>query len=535
MQTFDYIIVGGGSAGCVLANKLSESPTNKVCLIEAGKKDNHWQVHLPLAVISLIGDKVRNWRLESEPEPFLNNRRIYNPRGKTLGGSSSINAMLYIRGQKEDYDHWQSLGNEGWSYEEVLPYFKALEHNEVINNEFHGQHGLLNVADSRSKPEINNLFIDATAALGFPINNDFNGKQQEGVGYYQVTQKDGLRCSSARAFLTPTKSRDNLTILTELQVEKLLIEDGIATGVQARHKKKSVHLIANKEVIVSAGAFHSPQLLMLSGVGDKKELEKHNIEVKLDLPGVGKNLQDHVDILSVIKTNYSKSLAYRPKAIWWGIKQSIEFFRGRTGLLTSAIAETGAFLSPNKMGQRPNIQLHFIPAAMDDHGRNEKMLFNYGAAIHACLLRPRSRGSVSLHSSDIRDTPKVCLNMLSHPEDMNEMIEAVKLSRDIFTQTPFKPFYKKEIFPGKKVQSDEEIAEFIRSKANTIYHPVGTCKMGSDDMAVVDNKLRVRGIKNLRVVDASVMPTLISGNTNAPTMMIAAKAAEFILASADDQ
>ena len=534
MQEFDYIIVGGGSAGCVLANKLSESPNNRVCLIEAGKKDNHWQVHLPLAVISLMGDKVRNWRLESEPEPFLNNRKIYNPRGKTLGGSSSINAMLYVRGQKEDYDHWQALGNNGWSYDEVLPYFKALEHNEVFSDEYHGQEGLLNVADSRSKPEINDLFINATASMGFPINQDFNGKHQEGVGYYQVTQKDGLRCSSARAFLTPTKGRKNLTIFTELQVEKLLIEGDVAKGVQARYKHRKQTLIATKEVILSAGAFNSPQLLMLSGIGSKDELAQHNIDIVKELPGVGKNLQDHIDILSVIKTNYTQSLAYRPKAIWWGIKQSIEFLRGRSGILTSAIAESGAFLAINKEQHRPNIQLHFIPAAMDDHSRNEAMLLNYGAAIHACLLRPKSRGTVSLHSNDVRENPKILLNMLSHPDDMEDMIEAVKLSRKIFDQAPFAPFYKKEIFPGKTTQSDEQIAEFIRAKANTIYHPVGTCKMGSDAMSVVDNELKVHGIKHLRVVDASIMPTLISGNTNAPTMMIAAKAADLILAANQD-
>jgi choline dehydrogenase-like flavoprotein len=530
MQSFDFIIVGAGSAGCVLADKLSACGKFTVCLIEAGPPDNHWMTEIPLAVVTLMRSKRRNWQLNSEPEPYLHHRKIFNPRGKTLGGSSSINAMLYVRGQKEDYDHWAALGNPGWAYDDVLPYFKATEHQERGADSFHGVDGALNVCDSQSKPEINDYFIQAAHDCGYPLNEDFNGASQEGIGYFQVTQKNGLRCSSAKGFLTPNLARKNLTVLTNIHVSKLLIENKQAIGIQYQQKNKTIELHANKEVIVSAGAFHSPQLLMLSGIGDPEQLKEHKIEVIHPLKGVGKNLQDHLDILTVNKINYHQVLAYRPKSAWWITKQLTRFLTKRQGIATSVIAESGGFIKSDNALQRPDLQLHFIPAAMDDHGRNSQQLLQYGMALHACLLRPKSTGEVKLANKISTSAPKIYLNMLSHPDDMQVMVKAVKICRDIFSQSSLAKLIVKAIYPKNHCQSDEQIKEFIRSKANTIYHPVGTCKMGNDKDAVVDSHLLVHGMNNLRVVDASIMPTIISGNTNAPTIMIAAKAADMILA-----
>lgn len=531
MANYDFIIIGGGSAGCVLADKLSACGHYQVCLLEAGPRDKHWSIHLPLGVIELMKSKTLNWQFNSAPESSQNNRQIFNPRGKTLGGSSSINAMLYIRGQKEDYDHWAALGNDQWSFDKVLPYFKATQHQERGESELHGINGALNVADSRSRIPVGDNFIKAAQQAGYPYNDDFNGSQQEGVGYYQVTQKNGQRHSAAAAFLTPNLSRSNLTVLTNALVQKILIVDKKAIGVAVKINGKPQQLLASKEVILSAGAFNSPQLLMLSGIGSKEELQQHNIELIHELNGVGQNLQDHVDVMVVNHHHRSDLLAYRPKAAWWFIKQSLKYFNQRRGILTSPVAETGGFIKSDPALARPDLQLHFIPAAMDDHGRNNKMLLNYGISLHTCLLRPKSRGFVALHGNTPNLHPKIQLNMLSHLEDQQLMIKAVKIARNILAQSPLAEDNGAEILPGKHCQTDDEILEFVKNKANTIYHPVGTCKMGNDDLAVVDQQLKVHGIENLRVVDASIMPTLISGNTNAPTMMIAAKVADDILIS----
>lgn len=539
MTQFDYIIVGAGSAGCVLADKLSACGKFQVCLVEAGKKDTHWSIHLPLGVVELMRNKVLNWQFDSTPEASQNNRKIFNPRGKTLGGSSAINAMLYVRGQKQDYDHWASLGNKGWSYDEVLPYFKATQHQERGASTYHGIHGPLNVADSAAKSDIHNDFIAAAHKEGYKLNNDFNGAQQEGIGYYQVTQENGKRCSAAKAFLTPNLSRKNLTVITRAQVNKVLIKNKVATGISYSKNGKLHELKANKEVILSAGAFNSPQLLMLSGVGDKEELTKHEIPLVHELSGVGKNLQDHVDALVVTKHRNSKLLAYRPKAAWHFLKNCKDYFpnlfggnKQRTGILTSVVADSGGFIKSKPELSRPDLQLHFIPAAMDNHGRNHAMLLNYGISLHVCLLRPKSRGSVTLNSNSPDAEPRIHLNMLSEKDDQDTMISAVKIARNILNQSPLGKQNTTEIFPGSNITKDSEILKFLKEKANTIYHPVGTCKMGSDDMAVVDAQLKVHGIDHLRVVDASIMPTLISGNTNAPTIMIAAKAADDILQEA---
>jgi choline dehydrogenase-like flavoprotein len=529
MASYDFIIVGGGSSGCVLANKLSRCGNYSVCLIEAGPKDKHWAIHLPIGIVQLMSNKRLNWLYSSKKESTLNHRNILNPRGKTLGGSSSINAMLYVRGQKQDYDHWEALGNEGWTYDDVLPYFKSTQHQEKGESYYHGADGELNVAESRAKPKVHFRYIEAAKNLGFKLNNDFNGENQEGVGFYQMTQKNGVRCSASKAFIKPITHRKNLTVLTNVQVNRVIIDNKKAVGIEYTVNNKVSVLYASKEVILSAGAFNSPQLLMLSGVGPRDELVKHNIELIHELPGVGENLQDHIDIMTVARYNYEELIAYRPKALWWMFKESFRFITKRTGILTSAVAESGGFIksSPNK--NRPDLQLHFIPAAMDNHGINWKMLFNYGVSLHACLLRPKSRGRVTLHNKDITSPPNIHLNMLSHPDDSQTMIDAVKVSRQILQAAPLNVDKNKEIFPGVDCQSDEDILNFIKTKANTIYHPVGTCKMGKDEMAVVDNELNVHGISSLRVVDCSIMPTIVSGNTNAPAIMIAAKISDIIL------
>jgi len=531
MNNFDFIIIGGGSAGCVLADKLSACGNYQICLLEAGPKDKHWSIHMPLGVIELMKDKVLNWQFNSEPEATQNNRKIFNPRGRTLGGSSSINAMLYIRGQKEDYDHWAALGNNGWSFDEVLPYFKSTQHQERGESDLHGVNGPLNVADSRSKPPVHDDFILSAQQAGFPVNDDFNGHNQEGVGYYQVTQINGQRCSAAKAFLTPNLNRSNLTVITDALVQKILIKDKVATGVCYKVKGHSHNIFAKKEVLLSAGAFNSPQLLMLSGVGPKAELEKHNIALEHELTGVGQNLQDHPDSIVVNHHKRNDLLAFRPKAAWWAFKQALKYFQqARSGILTSAVAESGGFIKSQPSLSRPDLQLHFIPAAFDDHGRDLKMLLNYGVSIHTCLLRPKSRGSVTLYGNKASLHPKITLNMLDHEDDQKDMIQAVKIARSILAQAPLGDNNGQEIFPDINTQSDDEILEFLKNKANTIYHPVGTCKMGNDELSVVDNNLKVHGIQQLRVIDASIMPTLISGNTNAPTIMIAAKISDIILA-----
>lgn len=531
MSAFDFIIVGGGSAGCVLAERLSACGKYQVCLLEAGVKDTSKTIHMPIGVVSLMRSKKLNWQYNSVAEETQDGRKIFNPRGKTLGGSSSINAMLYVRGQKQDYDHWAELGNDQWSFDKVLPYFKSTQYQERGESELHGVKGELNVADTRGKAPIFDDFISAAQEAGFKANDDFNGQDQEGVGYYQVTQKGGLRYSAAKAFLTPNLDRPNLTVLTQVQVSKILVENGCAKGVSYQQNGEAKQLFANKEVLLSAGAFNSPQLLMLSGIGPKEELEKHQIKVEHDLPGVGKNLQEHVDVMVVKNHKRTDLLSLRPKGIWWAIKDSLKFFRNQTGVLTTAVAEAGGFVKSTPELSRPDLQLHFIPGAMDDHGRNTKLLMKYGISLHVCLLRPKSTGCVTLQNAHFESEPNIQLNMLAEKEDQDIMIKGVKLARKIMSSSPLEQNNGEEIFPGEACQSDDQILDFIKQKSNTIYHPVGTCKMGSDEMAVVDQSLKVHGINNLRVIDASVMPTLISGNTNAPTIMIAAKTADNILAA----
>ncbi len=527
---FDYIIIGGGSAGCVLANRLSADSNNRVCLLETGPHDNTPLVSTPIGVIGLMDSKKYNWMFNSEPEPTQNDRIIYCPRGKVLGGSSAVNAMLYTRGTPSDYNHWASLGNKGWAYEDILPYFKSTQHQERGADDYHGSDGELNVAEGRSNHPLGETLLEACRQAGYSDNVDFNGAQQEGIGYYQVTQINGERCSAARAFLHPISERDNLTIITEAKVARILIEDKQAQGVEYLHQGELQILNAAKEVILSAGSFGSPQLLMLSGIGPKEELKQHQISVNHNLPGVGGNLQEHIDIITVNESKKANTVALRPVGMAKMVKDIWQYISQRKGFLTTSIVEAGGFIKSKPELNDPDMQLQFIPLVMEDHGRKKSTLLTYGYSLHNCLLRPKSRGRVSLHNNDFQQDPKIELNMLSHPDDLTAMVEAVKINLNIFSQQAFDDGRGKSIFPSKAKLTDEEIEGFVREKANHVYHPVGTCKMGEDKDAVVNDRLQVHGIKGLRVVDASIMPTLVGGNTNSPTIMIAAKAAEMILA-----
>lgn len=524
---FDYVIVGAGSAGCVMANRLSADPSVSVCLIEAGKEDKSLLVKMPAGVGALLKKpNPQNWFFWTEPQKHLNNRKLYWPRGKGWGGSSSINGMIYIRGHARDYDQWRQMGLTGWGYDDVLPYFKKSESYAEGDDEYHGREGPLGVTNSRMEDPIYGQFVGAGASAGFPLTDDFNGEQQEGMGPYQRTIADGERFSAARAYLRPVAGkRDNLAILSTGLVTKILVEDKRATGVEAvSGKGRDKRIVkARREVIVCAGAVQSPQLLMLSGIGDPDELKAQGIEVIHAAPQVGKNLQDHLDVV-VAHEMTQKMSAHSKQAGLKKIVVALDFLARRKGAGTDNFLQAGAFLKSREGLDRPDIQLHLVNAIMIEHGFQE--VKKDGFTVHACQLRPESRGEVGLNSPDPFAAPRIDPNYLDSEEDKRVMRESVRMIRSICRQAELDPLRGIEIVPGDAVESDDDIDGYIRESAETIYHPVGTVRMGTDDDSPLDASLKMRGMKGLRVIDASVMPTLIGGNTNAPVIMIAEKIAD---------
>ena len=524
-KDYDYIIVGAGSAGCVLANRLSARPEIRVLLLEAGPRDWHPFIHMPAGIAKLVGKKGVNWDYNTEPEAQLHNRRLWWPRGMVLGGSSSINAMCYVRGNPADYDEWAAMGATGWDWSQVLPWFRKSENNTRGADALHGDDGPLGVSDLRHTNPLSAAFIEAAQQAGQPRNADFNGSEQEGAGFYQVTQRNGARCSAAAAYLAPARTRRNLTVVTGARVSKLLVEHGQARGVVYSASGGAYCHVAAREVLLCGGALNSPQLLMVSGIGPADHLREHGIKVNVDSPNVGENLQDHLDICTLQRC--LQPITYDRVS---DLTVAWNYYLHRRGPGTSNIAEAGGFVrSRFAPDARPDVQFHFVPALLDDHGRNR--MAGDGYTLHACALRPKSRGRLRLASASAGDKIRIHANYLSDADgfDLTMMLEALRLSREILAQPAFAPYRGEEIYPGADTTSDADLIDFIRHKAETIYHPIGTCRMGSDAASVVDPELRVRGVEGLRVVDASVMPTLIGGNTNAPTMMIAERVAALIL------
>lgn len=529
-ETFDYVIIGAGSAGCVLANRLSADPAIRVCLVEAGRKDTSLMVRMPAGVGSLIKEaNDHNWGFHTEPQKHMDNRKLYWPRGKGWGGSSSINGMVYIRGHAGDYDQWGQMGLKGWSYGDVLPYFKRAETYERGANDFHGGSGPLNVSESPLSAPIYDAFIAAGGEAGYPLTADFNGAQQEGFGPYQRTIHKGGRWSASFAYLRPIEGvRPNLTVISTGLVTRVLVENGRAVGAElvAGKGREASSVRASREVIVCAGAVQSPQLLQLSGIGDPAQLKALGIDVKAASPNVGQNLQDHLDV-TVIHRMTQPISAYSMQK---GIKKlfvGIQYLATQKGAGADNFLQAGAFLKSREGLEMPDLQLHLVNAIMMNHGNHQPTEDGY--TVHACQLRPESKGTVLLKSADPFDHPAIDPNYLAAEEDRRAMREAVKMVREVCRQAALQPFTGDEIMPGTATATDADIDAFIRRAGETIYHPVGTVAMGTGDAAPVDGELKVRGVEGLRVVDASVMPTLVGGNTNAPTIMVAEKAADMIL------
>ena len=528
---FDYLVIGGGSAGCVLAARLSEDPTVSVCLLEAGPVDKNVLIHCPAGLALLAQTSQANWAFETVPQPGLNGRRGYQPRGKVLGGSSSVNAMCYIRGPREDYDRWAAEGNAGWGFDDLLPYFKKSEHNERGADAHHGTGGPLNVMDLCSPNRFGPVFIEAAAQAGYPRNADFNGPAQEGVGMYQVTHKGGERCSVAKAYLTPNLGRKNLTVMTGAHTTRILLEGRRAVGAEVLIGGALQQLRAKREVLLCAGALQSPQLLMLSGIGPGAALQRLGIAVVHDLTGVGANLHDHPDVVQVVDTPGLTELfgLSLPGAVN-AIRGIFEWRRARSGLLTTNFAEAGGFIKSTPGEPLPDLQLHFVIGKLIDHGR--KTVFGHGYSCHVCLLRPKSRGALTLASADPLAAPLIDPNFLAEPDDLARLLRGFKAMRKILQQPALAGYRGRELPASAGAQTDAQIEQFIRNHADTIYHPVGTCRMGSGAGDVVDAQLRVHGVQGLRVVDASIMPSIVGGNTNAPVIAIAEKAADLIKAAA---
>jgi len=528
-DTSDFVVVGGGSGGCAVAGRLSEDPATSVALIEAGGTGDNWVVTTPFALALMVPAKLNNWAFDTVPQAGLNGRIGYQPRGKALGGSSAINAMVYIRGHRSDYDHWASLGNTGWSYADVLPYFRRSEDNADFDGAYHGKGGPVPVNRLRSDNPVQEIFLQGAREAQFRIRDDFNGEEQEGLGVYQVTQRNGERWSAARAYIHPHRAtRPNLRVETDATVTRILFEGGRAVGAEYRKGNELKQVRARREVILAGGAFQSPQLLMLSGIGDAAALASHGISTVNHLPGVGKNLQDHPDFIFVYRSDNPHLTGMSLRGLARIFRAIGQYRRERRGPMTTNFAECGGFLKTRPELDAPDIQLHFGMTMVDDHGRKRHR--GTGFSCHVCLLRPKSRGSVALRNADPLEAPAIDPNFLGDPDDVEAMVAGYKTTRRLMETPALRDLQKADMFTSA-VRSDDDIRAVLRDRVDTVYHPVGTCKMGVNDaMAVVDPKLRVYGVEGLRVVDASIMPTLIGGNTNAPTIMIGEKAADMIRA-----
>lgn len=525
---FDYVVVGSGAAGAVVAGRLSEDPAVRVLLLEAGGRDWNPLIHMPVGFTKLTSPSV-NWGFETVPQPQLDGRELWYPQGRTLGGSTSINAMIYIRGQREDYDRWAALGNDDWGYERVLPFFRRAERNERLNDRYHGTDGAMNVTEQVQHNELSKAFVRAAQELGVPFTADFNGERQHGVGYYDVTQRRARRESTSTAYLRPARNRPNLVVRTHALATRVLVENGRAVGVRyttAQRAKRAEHVArAEREVVVSGGAVNSPRLLLLSGIGPGSELAALGIPVVHDLPGVGKNYQDHLDVyLTAETTPVSYNASDRPDR---ALLAGLQYLLYRTGPVTACVCEAGMFVHSGPGAATPDLQLHALPAFVIDHGRLR--VKGHGMTINTCHLRPRSVGSLTLRSADPAVPPAIDPAFLTDPHDWEVSLEGFRRGRELLATKAFAPFVTREHLPGTEVRTDRQIRDYVRRWAKTDYHPVGSCKLGDDDLAVVDQQLRVRGLDGLRVVDASVMPTLVSGNTQAPSIMIGEKGAHHIL------
>jgi len=522
----DYLVIGGGSAGSVLAGRLSEDKHTRVALFEAGGQGDSWVVQTPAAAVAMLPTSINNYAYETVPQPGLNGRRGYQPRGKCLGGSSAINAMVYIRGHRSDYDHWAALGNTGWSYADLLPYFIQSENNSQLQGPYHGNEGPLHVSRLQSNNPFQQIYLDAARQAGFKINEDFNGEHQEGLGIYQVTHHNGERWSAARGYLHPhMNSRPNLQVHTGVLVQRIVFEGRRAVGIQYLQNGVQHEVRARKEVLLCAGAFNSPQLLMVSGVGPAAQLQSHGINVVHDLPGVGHNLQDHPDFIFGYEVDSRDLMGVSLKGAVHLTGEVFKYVRSREGMLASNYAEAGGFIKSDPALAVPDLQLHFVMGLIDDHARHFR--FAHGFSCHVCLLRPQSLGQLTLASADMRQAPLIDPGFLKEEQDLETLVKGYKLTRQLLDAPALANVRQKDIVTAG-VQTDDEIRHIIRQRADTVYHPVGTCKMGSDAMAVVDAQLRVHGIEGLRVVDGSIMPTLIGGNTNAPIIAIAEKAVDLI-------